>query len=144
MIITFNRSFTSQSAFTLIEMMIVIVIIGILAAIALPVYQNNAIRARTAEALVAGSVVKNIVIENISYNGGGAIPSNACIGFIDISTATNNVATVRCNATTGAITMLTTAKAGATTLTLTPTVTANGVSWVCSADIAKYAPVECR
>lgn len=143
MVLISNRSFITQPGFTLVEMMIVIVIIGILATIALPVYQNNAIRARTAEALLAGSVVKNVVIENISDNG-GTIPDDACIGFIDISTATNNVAIVRCNATTGAITMLTTDKAGATTFTLTPTPTSNSVSWVCSADIAKYAPVECH
>lgn len=136
MIFISNRSFITQPGFTLVEMMIVIVIIGILATIALPIYQNNAIRARTAEALLAGSVVKNVVIENISDNG-GTIPDDTCIGFIDISTATNNVAIVRCNATTGAITMLTTAKAGSTTFTLTPTATANGVTWVCSADIAK-------
>lgn len=143
MLLISERSFITESGFTLFEMMIVIVIIGILAAIAVPIYQNNAVRARTTEALVAGSAAKNIVIENISDND-GTITSDACIGFIDISTPTNNVATVRCDATTGVITVLTTAKAGATTFTLTPSVTANVVSWTCSANIAKYAPNECR
>ncbi|MBC7457912.1 MAG: prepilin-type N-terminal cleavage/methylation domain-containing protein [Bdellovibrionaceae bacterium] len=50
-------------AFTLIELMIVLAIIGILAAVALPAYQNYTIRAKISEAVVAGSAVKNLLGE---------------------------------------------------------------------------------
>lgn len=133
----------TQAGFTLIELMTVIAIIGILAAIAIPAYQEYTTRVRASEAVIAGAAVKTIVTQNIADNG-GAMPVDACVGFIDISTATNNVMSVECDAATGAITMITTAKAGATTFTLTPTATSNGVSWVCSADVTKYAPNTCR
>lgn len=133
----------TQSGFTLIELMIVISIIGILAAIAIPFYQNHITRARAAEAIIVLSAVKTTVTENISDNG-GTIPSDSCVGFISINTTNNNIASVECEATTGIITVITTDKAGATTFILTPTATGNNVSWRCSSDIAKYAPVECH
>lgn len=138
-----NRKLSAQSGFTLIEFMMVITIIGILAAIAINIYQDHTIRARASEAIIAGTAVKTIVTQNIADNG-GAMPANACFGFTNVSTATNNVMSVECDATTGVITMLTTAKAGSTTFILTPTATTNGVTWVCSTDITKYAPYTCR
>ena len=133
----------TQVGFTLIELMIVIAIIAILAVIAIPAYQEYTTRARASEAIIAGAAVKTIVTQNIADNG-GAMPADACIGFTNINSATHNVVSVECEDRTGAITVFTTPKAGATTFTLTPTATDNGVTWGCSADIAKYAPNNCR
>lgn len=138
-----NSLSKKQFGFTLIETMIIVAVIGIIAATALPMYQDYTVRTRIVEVVMAGSIVKSTVTENISNND-GAMPVNACIGFTDINTVTNNLVSIRCEAKTGTITILTTPRAGSTTFTLTPITTTEAVSWKCSADIAKYASAGCR
>ena len=107
-----------QKGFTLIELMIVVAIIGILAAVALPAYQDYTIRARVAEAVVLASGAKTAVAEN------AASGSAFSMGW-EKPLPTNNVQDVAVNATNGEITVtLTTAaggKAGANTMILVPT-----------------------
>lgn len=139
----------AQKGFTLIELMIVVAIIGILAAIAIPAYQDYTIRARVSEALTTLGPLKSSVSENIISNNITSLAATgdpACAGVSTV-TATENVASGTCAA--GVVTVTTTAKAGAVTLTLTPTPTvANGVvsnvKWKCTSSNDKYAPASCR
>lgn len=137
---------TMQKGFTLIELMIVVAIIGILAAIAIPAYQDYTIRARVSEAVTALSAAKATVSENIANNG-GVIAAGACAGYTPLTTATGNVASTTCTDATGVVSATTTAKAGNVTLTMTPTVNADmTVTWRCTSPAAshKYVPAECR
>lgn len=76
--------------FTLIELMIVVAVIGILASIAVPAYQDYTVRARVVEALSTASSLKSSVVENLSHSS-----VNACSG-ITPATATSNIDSMNC------------------------------------------------
>lgn len=113
-----------QKGFTLIELMIVVAIIGILAAVALPAYQDYTVRSRVSEGLVMASAAK-VAVQDVLANGNPQADANGYrTGFTEISAAANNttrnVAGITIDPATGVITVTTTAAAGAGTFTITP------------------------
>lgn len=134
-----------QKGFTLIELMIVVAIIGILAAIALPAYQDYTVRSRVSELAVIASGMKATVGENIANNG--AIGAGSCAGVTNVAAATKNTLSSGCADATGVITVTGTPAAKDVVLTYTPTLTADGViRWTCTTAAAnfKFVPAECR
>lgn len=160
-----------QTGFTLIELMIVVAIIGILAAVALPAYQDYTVRAKVTEGLSLAASAKTAVAENAAngapFASGWTAPSQ-----------TKNVASLAISQATGAITITYQAAIdGGKTLILTPVdgstatgtalagtatdstiPTSGSVTWICKAALsantnaaavagtitAKYVPAECR
>ena len=139
-----------QKGFTLIELMIVVAIIGILAAVALPAYQDYTVRAKVSEVILAASGAKTTVAESAQVNS--AMPVS--LTFDTASKYVSLVAYTQTSSTVGVITVTTTTadpKISADTLMMTGTLnTTNGqVDWVCRAGTTdpidgKYLPASCK
>ena len=146
-----------QQGFTLIELMIVVAIIGILAAVALPAYQDYTIRARMSEPLGFIAQMKTSVSECILSTGSvGACDDNTASGVnvAGIAAGSSYISQVAITGSGGnAIITLTPAwsligdASASGNITFTSNDTAGGVSWDCDSSsdtINKYLPAECR
>lgn len=141
-----------QQGFTLIELMIVVAIIGILAAVALPAYQDYTVRAKVTEGLSLATSAKLAVAENaanaLGFTSGWSKPS-----------ATTNVSSVAIKSSNGVITITYTtavARNPLNTLELTPTAggqpltalkpPSGTINWDCTQGklAARYRPAVCR
>lgn len=83
-----------QKGFTLIELMIVVAIIGILAAVALPAYQDYTVRAKVSEAILAASTCRTSITETVQSATGASLPSANNWGCESASQSTKYVASV--------------------------------------------------
>ena len=146
-----------QQGFTLIELMIVVAIIGILAAIAIPAYQDYTIRAQVSEGLSLASGSKVAVAEY--YQNNGALPStNAMAGVPASNTIQGSYVTDVLVGAGGVITVsfggpdANASLTAAEKLTLTPsTADAGAIAWTCSgagalapATNPQWLPSSCR
>ena len=131
--------------FTLIELMIVVAIIGILAAVAMPAYQDYTTRAKVSELLVMASPAKLAVSETASSFGNLADVTAANSGY-SFPGPTKYVASVTITNATGVIEVTSAISNVTGSISLTPTQVADGqLKWKCTSNIApKFLPSECR
>ncbi|NOU51604.1 pilin [Pseudoalteromonas sp. JBTF-M23] len=134
-----------QGGFTLIELMIVVAIIGILAAVALPAYQDYVARAQASEAVSLSTGAKTAIAEY--YQTNGSYPGTATSLAVSDLAATGTYSTLAVTEDTGVIVVTMGSATGAMKdkkFTFSPVTTNNAFKWTCTSDAdANLLPKGC-
>ena len=135
-----------QKGFTLIELMIVVAIIGILAAVAIPAYQDYTVRARVTEGIALTGAAKSSVSEY--FSSVGSLPTtNAQAGLPSSQSVRGNSVDNVVIGANGTIQVTFSANpVNGSTIIMRPTTATGAVSWTCNTGtlLAKYRPSSCR
>lgn len=141
-----------QQGFTLIELMIVVAIIGILAAIAIPAYQDYTVRAKVSEGMNMAAAAKAAVAEYYvsqntypTSNGEAGLAGTISSPYVSsVTILSDNTGTIRVamNATSGVV------SSGTANIDFIPQANNGAISWSCDGSgttvLDKYLPANCR
>lgn len=138
-------SYKKRGGFTIIELMIVLVILGVLAAVAVPAYQDYVVRSKIAEGMNLINVAKTAVVEY--YTTSGIMPNNNLDAGLPEKISGNNVAYVKINQDGIIAAKMNDSVADGGIITLVPKAIDGVVKWKCTPGDGmdkKFLPSSCR